>query len=340
MQSMKGRALLVLAVLALTASACGGSGTTTGGTKQLKVCDDESDLANPAVVSMVDAMKAEAAKHPQEISFSVQYTTGVEDQVSKMETMIAQHCDVIGLHPRDAKAVTPAITEAHDKGIKVILLVDDVPGAVDSGIATQIISGDEQKGGADLGTWLAKTYPDGGEYAIIMGESGNFAAIYRSKGFTDAAAANPAWKKVAENSANWARDQGLTVATNMLTAHPNLKAIFANNDEMAFGALQAIKARNKFGKVALIGYNGTCIGIQATLQGNFQADGILPIPEFGQQFILSALAIGKGQTIPKTVAPPIVSLSTEQAKGIQAGTTQPDPASLKGRIAQAASGCS
>src|SRR5438046_10767939 len=129
---------------------------------------------------MCAAPRADAAKHAQERSSWTQNTTGGKDQVSKKDTMTAHHCYVNGPHPRDAKAVTPAITEAHNKGIKVILLVDDVPGAVDSGIATQIISGDEQKGGADLGTWLAKTYPDGGEYAIIMGEAGNFAAIYRS----------------------------------------------------------------------------------------------------------------------------------------------------------------
>jgi ABC-type sugar transport system substrate-binding protein len=330
-----------LPVIALTAAliAAGGvEGPAHGGQAPVRACADVSDETNPAVRAMVDAMQAEAKNFPQQVNLTVQYTSGVEDQISKMETMIAQHCDVIGLHPRDAKAVTPVIKKAHDQGVHVVLLIDDVPGALDQGIADQFISGDEEKGGYDLGAWLATAHPQGGEYAIITGEPGNFSAIYRSKGFTDAAAKNSAWKKVAEATANWRRDQALTVATNMLTAHPNLSAIFANNDEEAFGALQAIKARNRFGKVTLIGYNGTCIGIQATYQGNFQADGILPIPEFGKYFIDSAVKVGKGEKLEKRLAPPIVPLTSEDAKAIKSGAKQANPPSLKQRIEDAAGG--
>jgi ribose transport system substrate-binding protein len=338
MRVLRVSALGLLAVIAI--AACGGGTSTQGGTKQVRVGAVLSDQTNPAVRDMGNAAKAEAAKYPQ-VSLNLQYTTSVEDQVTKAQTMIAQHVDVLGIHPRDAKALTPVIQQAHDAGIKVILLIDDVPGAVDSGIADEFISGDEQKGGTDLGAWLASAHPDGGEYAIITGEPGNFAAIYRSKGFTDAvASAAPSWKKVAENTANWARDQGLTVATAMLTAHPNLKAIFANNDEMAFGALAAVKARNKQGQVVIIGYNGTCGAMQALLKGDFQADGVLQDATYGQDFIDSAVKVGKGETIDKRIAPVIYALSADEAKAIQAGTKPPPFPALKSQLdtAAAASG--
>jgi len=124
----------------------------------------------------------------------------------------------------------------------------------------------------------------------------------------------------------------------MLTANPDLAAIFANNDEMAFGALQALKGAGKEGKVILMGYNGTCIGIEATLKGQFAAEGILPIPQFGQEFVDNALKAGQGQSVPKTIAPPIVALTTDDVKAVANGTkTDVDP-SLKVRVDQAANG--
>lgn len=337
MRMLKIGTFLVLAAIAI--AACGGSGSSAGGGKQVRVGAVVSDQTNPAVRDMVNAMQAEAKKYSQ-IKLTVQYTTSVEDQVSKAQTMIAQHVDVLGVHPRDAAAMTPVITQAHNAGIKVIILIDDIPGAVDKGIADEFISGDELKGGADLGAWLVSAYPDGGQYAIITGEPGNFSAIYRSGGFTTAAQADPKWTKVAESTANWLRDQGLRVATDMLTAHPDLKAIFANNDEMAFGALAAVQAANKKGQVAIIGYNGTCGAIQALLKGDFQADGVLPDATYGQDFIDSSVAIGKGQAIEKRIAPVIYALSSDEAKAIASGSKQAPFPALKTQIqtASAASG--
>ncbi len=332
MRTLRGSAFSLMIVIAI--AACGGGSSTQGGAKQVRVAAILSDQTNPAVRDMGNAIKAEAAKHSQ-ISLNLQYTTSVEDQVSKAQTMIAQHVDVLGLHPRDAAAITPVIQQAHDAGIKVIILIDDVPGAVDKGIATEFISGDELKGGADLGTWLIAAHPDGGEYAIITGEPGNLSAIYRSGGFSTAVAVDAKWKLVAQSTANWARDQALTVATDMLTAHPNLAAIFANNDEMAFGALAAVKARNKQGQVVIIGYNGTCGAFQALLKGDFQADGVLQDVTYGQDFIDSAVTIGNGGTVEKRIAPVIYALSAETAKAILDGSQPPPFPSLKTGLATA-----
>jgi ribose transport system substrate-binding protein len=334
MRTLRASAFSLMIVVAIAACG-GGSSSSQGGAKQVRVAAILGDQTNPAIRDMGNAIKAEAAKYPQ-ISLNLQFTTTSEDQVSKAQTMIAQHVDVLGLHPHDAAAITPVIQQAHNAGIKVIILIDDVPGAVDKGIADEFISGDELKGGADLGTWLIAAHPDGGEYAIITGEPGNLSAIYRSGGFSTAVAVDAKWKLVAENTANWARDQALTVATDMLTAHPNLKAIFANNDEEAYGALAAVKARNRQGQVIIIGYNGTCGAFQSLLKGDFQADGVLQDATYGQDFIDSAVTIGKGGTIEKRIAPVIYALSAEEAKAINDGSKPPPFPSLKTGLATAA----
>jgi ribose transport system substrate-binding protein len=221
--------------------------------------------------------------------------------------------------------------------VKFFNLIDDVPGAVESGYAVSFISGDERKGGELLGQWLT-TKMDAGKVAIITGTPGNFAADYRTSGFKKGIASKPGLKVVAESTADWQRDQALRVATDMLTANPDLAAIFANNDEMAFGALQALKTAGKAGKVTVIGYNGTCIGIEATLKGDFAADGILPIPQFGQEFVDNAVKVANNETVPKRIAPPIVALSTDDTKAVADGSKADVDPNLKQRVDQAAGG--
>jgi len=327
-------------LLALVGGACNRGSKSTSGTGggggKIRIGAVTGNFSNPAVKQMVDAMQAQAKKHSN-IQLVVQESANVEEQISKAQTMIAQGIKVLGIHPWEGEAILAFEKQYSAKGVKFFNLIDDVPGATDKGYATSFISGDETKGGELLGQWLA-TKLDSGKVAIITGTPGNFAAIYRTDGFKKGIASKPGLKVVAESTADWQRDKALPVATDMLTANPDLAAIFANNDEMAFGALQALKGAGKEGKVILMGYNGTCIGIEATLKGQFAAEGILPIPQFGQEFVDNALKAGQGQSVPKTIAPPIVALTTDDVKAVADGTkTDVDP-SLKVRVDQAANG--
>ncbi len=299
-------------LLALVGGACNRGSKSTSGTGggggKIRIGAVTGNFSNPAVKQMVDAMQAQAKKHSN-IQLVVQESANVEEQISKAQTMIAQGIKVLGIHPWEGEAILAFEKQYSAKGVKFFNLIDDVPGATDKGYATSFISGDETKGGELLGQWLA-TKLDSGKVAIITGTPGNFAAIYRTDGFKKGIASKP----------------GL------------MAAIFANNDEMAFGALQALKGAGKEGKVILMGYNGTCIGIEATLKGQFAAEGILPIPQFGQEFVDNALKAGQGQSVPKTIAPPIVALTTDDVKAVANGTkTDVDP-SLKVRVDQAANG--
>jgi len=329
---------VLFVLLALVAAGCGrgDGGGGGGGTETVRVGAVTGNFSNPAVKQMVDAMQAEAKKDPN-IQLSVQESANVEEQISKAQTMIAQGIKIIGIHPWEGKAILAFEKQYSGQGVKFFNLIDDVPGAVDGGYAVSFISGDEHKGGELLGQWLT-TKLDAGKVAIITGTPGNFAADYRTEGFKKGIASKPGLKVVAESSADWQRDQALRVATDMLTANPDLAAIFANNDEMAFGALQALKAAGKVGKVIVIGYNGTCIGIEATLKGDFAADGILPIPQFGQEFVDNAVKVTNNETVPKTIAPPILALSSEETKTIADGSKTDVDASLKERVDQAAGG--
>jgi ABC-type sugar transport system substrate-binding protein len=321
---------------AVPAVATAAQSTPAAGGEEIRIGAVTGNFSNPAVKQMVDAMEVELQNHPN-VTFLVQDSANVQEQVAKAETMLAQGVQILGLHPWDGKLIFPALEKAKEQDVKVFLLIDDAPGAIDQGLATSFISANEREGGRLLGEWLANELPDGGKIAIVEGAPGNYAAIYRSEGFKQGIEANPNLQIVAEATGNWQRDQGLRVATDMITANPDLAAIFAHNDEMAFGALQALRAANKEGDVILIGYNGTCIGIEATLKEEFQADGILPIPQIGSEFIINAVKVANGESVPPTIEPPILALTTEEANAIANGDQEVDPA-LKARVDQAAAG--
>jgi ABC-type sugar transport system substrate-binding protein len=119
---------------------------------------------------MVDAMQAEAKKNPN-VELSVQESANVEEQISKAQTMIAQGIKVIAIHPWEGNAILAFQKQYSGEGVKFFNLIDDVPGAVDSGYAVSFISGDERKGGELLGQWLT-TQMDSGKIAVITGTPG------------------------------------------------------------------------------------------------------------------------------------------------------------------------
>lgn len=328
-------ALAVFLLLSLAAAGCNrGSSNSAGGEGPVRIGAVTGNFSNPAVKQMVDAMQAEAKNHPN-VELSVQESANVEEQISKAQTMIAQGIKIIGIHPWEGEAILAFEKQQSEKSVKFFNLIDDVPGAVDKGYAVSFVSGDEHKGGELVGQWLASKY-DSGKIAVITGTAGNFSATYRTEGFKKGIASKPGLQVVAESTADWQRDKALRVATDILTAHPDLVAIFANNDEMAFGALQALKSVGKAGKVVVMGYNGTCIGIEATLKGEFAADGILPIPQFGQEFVINAIKVANGEKVPPMIAPPIVSMDTSEAKAIADGSKSDVDAPLKARVQEAA----
>jgi ABC-type sugar transport system substrate-binding protein len=332
---VRGRsALVAFLLLALVAAGCNRGSSSSGGGDKIRIGAVTGNFSNPAVKQMVDAMQTEAKKRSG-VELSVQESANVEEQISKAQTMIAQGIKVIGIHPWEGEAILAFEKQQSEKGVKFFNLIDDVPGAVDQGYAVSYVSGDERKGGQLVGQWMASKY-DAGKIAIITGTPGNFSATYRTEGFKKGIAAKPGLRVVAESTADWQRDKALRVATDILTAHPDLIAIFANNDEMAFGALQALKSVGKAGKVVVMGYNGTCIGIEATLKGQFAADGILPIPQFGQEFVANAVKAANGEKVPPMIAPPIVSIDTAEAKAIADGSKSDVDAPLKTRVQEAA----
>jgi ABC-type sugar transport system substrate-binding protein len=331
------RGAAALAVCALVFTGCGRGGSSSEGSgsgTDITIGAVSGSAANPAVQMMNDAMKARAKE--KGVKLLTETSESVEEQIEKAEAMIAQGVTYLGLHPWDGAAVVPLIESASARGVKVVILIDGVPDVVENGKALTFISGNETAAAQEIGKWVAGKYPGSPQAAVITGTPGNLSADNRTNGFK-AGIKGSAVKVVAEGTGNWARDEALRVAGDMLTANPGLNVVFANNDEMAFGALKAITESGRADKIDTIGWNGTCIGLKALLDGDFALEAVLPFDVFGAGLIDAALDDSGGKQVPKTITPEVPLLTTDQAKAILDGKQQASGV-LLARLKEASSG--
>lgn len=295
------------------------------------------NFTNPAIVDMVEAGRDEVSENYPNVTLVAEDSEDLEDQISKAETLLAQGIDVLGLQPWEGGAILPIVEQANSAGVDVFLTQDDAPGAVDDGLAVTYIASDELEGGRLVGEFLIDALGDSGEVALIEGAPGDSPAINRTEGFLEATEGGGI-EVVAQNTANWARDEGLQVTTDVLTAQPGLDAIFAHNDEMALGALEALRARGLDEDVILVGYNGTCIGLEATIKGDFQAEGILFLDTVGREFIRAAVAHSQGEEVEPRIQPPILVLSAEEMNAALEGEQELEEEGLLERLEAAEAG--
>jgi len=189
-------------------------------------------------------------------------TNGIKDetdtvnQIRIVEQMIVSKVDAIVLAPADSKALVPVVKKAIDAGIIVINIDNQLdPGVLkDKGIKVPFVGPDNRKGAKMIGEVLAKKLKAGDEVGIIEGVSTTTNAQQRTAGFKDAMAAVGA-KVVTVQSGEWEIDKGNAVAAAMLNEYPNLKALLAGNDNMAIGAVSAVRAAGRQGKVLVVGYD-------------------------------------------------------------------------------------
>ncbi|HSN55884.1 MAG TPA: substrate-binding domain-containing protein [Candidatus Sulfomarinibacteraceae bacterium] len=216
-------------------------------------------LNSPFWGQMQEAGEAEAeALGINLVSLAADRETDVERQYQIIENLIQQRVGAILLAPSGSKELVPAISKANDAGIPVLLLDTRIDEAAAASVGAEVltyIGSDNFEGGAVAGRYLAAKLGGVGEIAVIEGISGHETADQRRLGFLSGIEGSPGLKVVASQTADWERARAYTVAENLLQAHPGLDAVFAANDEMALGALEAIDAAGRISEVAVIGFD-------------------------------------------------------------------------------------
>jgi ribose transport system substrate-binding protein len=193
-------------------------------------------------------------------------------QVADVDSMIAQGIDVLFLPPREEKPLLPAVMKARAAGIPTFLVDRSVDAAVaqagDEYVA--FLGSDFIAQGQTVAEWTLENFK--GEQGIIVeleGTTGSSPANDRRKGFDDVMAQHDNMTIVASQSGDFARDKGRQVMETLLQAHPEVNIVYAHNDEMAIGAIQALElAGRKPGEdVLIVSIDGTRDALQAIIDG-------------------------------------------------------------------------
>jgi ribose transport system substrate-binding protein len=261
--------------------------------KKIKVGLVLETLGNPAFVSLKDGAVEEANKHPEVDLTVLAAATGTDlaGMTKMIEDMIQKRVDVLAFNAIDPHAVIPTIKKAQAAGVQVLVILDDAAEPV----ARHFVGPDQYGGQFAVAKLVAKLLSEKGKIAVLEGVPGNMASLLRKKGIQDAMKLYPNIEIVGIWAANWDRAQGLKKAEDILTAHPNINAIVAVNDDMALGALQAVKARGKLGKIIVTGFNGVEEAVQEVYRGNLRATVLTYLDEVGRQIIRTAIKVAQNK---------------------------------------------
>lgn len=306
---MKFKVTYLLATLAVVALAVGcggggGQGGTGGGDDGPRLALSVSTLSNPFFVSMRDGAQqaAEEAGATLEVSDA---QNDASKQQNDIQNFVTQQFDAILINPVDSEAVGPAIEAANQANIPVLALDR---GASGGEIAT-LIASDNVQGGKMAGEKLIELVGSG-NVVQLEGIPGTSAARDRGKGFQQAIDAQNQVQLVASQPAGFDRNQGLNVTQNLLQANPNVQGIFAQNDEMALGAVQALGERAG-GEVKIVGFDAIDDALQAIQDGQMNATVAQQPGRIGTLGVENAIKVIDGESIPERI-PVEVKLVTQE----------------------------
>jgi len=216
-------------------------------------------LANEFFKTMEDGAKAHQALNSDEyqlLANGIKDEQDVSRQIDLVEQMIARRVSAIVIAPADSKALVPVCKKALDAGIAVVNIDNRLDAVVkqDQGVSIPFVGPDNRKGAALAGEYLARRLNPGDKVAIIEGAPNAFNAVQRKHGFEDAASGR-GLKVAVSQSANWEMDKANQVVSAVITEHPDLKGILCANDNMALGAVAALRSAGKDKSVLVAGFD-------------------------------------------------------------------------------------
>ena len=280
--------VLAFAVPAFAGSAPGAAAPAPAAraAKEFHVALILKSLSNPAIWNIADAAEKQGAKMGVRVTvLSSMGFSALNDQIKQVEDMIQRRVDLIGLQPVDSKGVIPVIQDANKAGIPVIT----VDTGADGGKVVTYIATDNYAAGKQAGEWIARMIDGKGKVAMIEGTPGSMQGRQRMEGFHEYIKAQRGINLAVSIPGHFERAKGMQVMEDILTAHPDLKAVFCANDEMALGALEALKQRNLVGKVILLGMNGSWDALDATAKGLMQGTVVQYSRLHGTEFVRVAV---------------------------------------------------
>ncbi|CAH9415722.1 Ribose ABC transporter, permease protein RbsC (TC 3.A.1.2.1) / Ribose ABC transporter, substrate-binding protein RbsB (TC 3.A.1.2.1) [Streptomyces globisporus] len=295
-----GAALAVALVVGAVSYVNSGS---SGGTK--KVGMSLSTLNNPFFVQMKEGAQAEAERAGIHLTVT-DAQNDASQQANQLQNFTSSGVSSIIVNPVDSDAVGPGVRSANKADIPVI--------AADRGVnkadTATLVASDNVAGGKLAADALADKLGGKGSIVILQGTAGTSASRERGAGFAEGLKEYPGIKVVAKQPADFDRTKGLDVMTNLIQSHPGVTGVFAENDEMALGAVKALGGRA--GKsVSVVGFDGTPDGLKAVEAGTLYASVAQQPAELGKIAVQNAVKAAKDEEVASTVKVPVKVVTRE-----------------------------
>ncbi|MBD3859188.1 ribose ABC transporter substrate-binding protein RbsB [Bacillus sp. 28A-2] len=305
---MKKYLILILTLSLFMLSACSleppewAKSSKDGKKKDIKIGLSISTLNNPFFVSLKNGVTKEAKKLGIEVVIADAQNDSAK-QTSDVEDLIQQGVDALLINPADSSAISTAVESANASDIPVITL----DRSAESGKVEALVASDNIKGGEMAADFIIDKVGKGAKVAELEGVPGASATRERGKGFHQIA--DKDLDVTAKQAADFDRTKGLNVMENLLQGNPDIKAVFAHNDEMALGALEAIQSSGK--DILVVGFDGNEDALNSIKAGKLSAT-VAQQPELiGQLAVGAANDVLKGKKVQKNIAAP---LKLEQKK--------------------------
>lgn len=330
---MKRFYLVGASLVVLTLSACGGPSSDAGESSATDAASGASGSDTCAVAYTVPTLdsaffsaQGEGAQAAAD-QFGVKLTyvgadLEVATQVSQVEDFIQKGVKVLVIQAADSAGIVPALTAAEKAGVPVVETGDKS----DAGKVTTLVGFDSVESGTIGGKYIGDELGGQGNVVELIGRLGTDTGRLKSQGLKEALDTYPGIKLVASQAANFDRATAVSVMENIIQAQPKIDAVYAANDDMALGALQALTAAGRKG-VLIVGNDGIDDALAAVRSGDMAAT--IATPPFRQGFmgVEVAYRICTGQDVPAKIQEQNVLVSKaniDEADTILTGVSEKD----------------
>ncbi|MFI6062648.1 substrate-binding domain-containing protein [Streptomyces sp. NPDC051286] len=268
-----------------------------------------STLNNPFFVQIKTGALAEAKKFGVDLTVT-DAQNDASQQANQLQNFTSSDLGSIIVNPVDSDAAGPAVRGANKAGIPVV----GVDRAVNKAKTAALVASDNAEGGKLGAKALAEKLGGKGKIVILQGLAGTSASRERGAGFEEGLKAYPGIQAVAKQPADFDRAKGLDVMTNLFQAHPDIQGVFAENDEMALGAIKALGS--KAGRsVQVVGFDGEPDGLAAVKAGTLYASVAQQPSQLGRIAVDNALRAAQGKKVEETVMVPVKVVTQENVAG-------------------------
>ncbi|MGV0109600.1 substrate-binding domain-containing protein [Arthrobacter sp. CP30] len=301
---LKAAAVTMSLALLLGTTACNRGGDDAAADSR-SVTLSVSTLNNPFFVELRDGAQeaADAAGVDLEV---VDAQNDSATQTNQLATAATSGTDGVIINPVDSDAAAASVAPLVSNSTPIVA----VDRAVNGAEVQSLVSSDNVAGGRQAADELAKAMGEQGTVIVLQGVAGTSASRDRGAGFAEGMEAYPGIEIVAQQTANFDRAEALNVATNLLQANPGVTGLFAENDEMALGAIQALGARAGE-DVKVVGFDGTADGLAAIEAGTLTATIAQQPAELGKRSVEVLVQLLDEEAVEEAIPVPVTTVTTE-----------------------------